>query len=74
VKPLTKSIIITSIGYVIGLIAQFLIYPLFGLVVSLSNILSLGIIFTLIAFASNYISLKVIEYYENKIVKETNEK
>jgi len=71
VKPLTKSIIITSTGYVIGLIAQFIVYPLFGLVVSLSSILSLGIIFTVIAFCGNYISLKLIELYERKLNAKT---
>lgn len=63
-KPLTKSVILTIVGYLAGIIGQILVYPIFGLSVSLSGILTLGIIFCVIAFVSNYVTLEIIEYFE----------
>lgn len=65
-SPITKSIIITIIGYIISaVLSYFVIYPAFGIAIILSTALYLGVIFTVIAFASNLISIKIIEMIEN---------
>jgi len=64
--PLTKSIILTTVGYIVGTLGQFLIYPLFGLSVNLMGCLTLGLIFCAIALISNYFTLKAIEYFERR--------
>jgi len=70
VTPLTNSTTLTVVGYLAGIVGQLIFYPIFGLVVSLQGIFTLGFIFTVIAFASNYFTLKVIEYFEKE--KETD--
>ncbi len=66
-SPITKSIIITIIGYTISaVLAYFVIYPAFGITIILSTALYLGVIFTVIAFASNLISIKIIEMIEKE--------
>lgn len=60
----TKSIFLTAFGYIIGTIAQLIVYPLFGIPMILSTALQLGVIFTVVAFVSNYIALKVIAKLE----------
>lgn len=65
ISPITKSIIITIIGYIISaVLAYFVIYPAFGITIILSTALYLGVIFTVIAFVSNLISIKIIEMIE----------
>lgn len=65
-SPITKSVIITIIGYIISaVLAYFVIYPAFGIAIILSTALYLGVIFTVIAFVSNLISIKIIEMIEN---------
>jgi len=66
VTPLTKSTILTIVGYIAGIVGQLIFYPIFGLTVSLYGIFTLGLIFTAIAFASNIITLKAIEYFEKE--------
>ena len=66
-SPITKSVIITIIVYVISaVLAYFVIYPAFGITIILSTALYLGAIFTVIAFASNLISIKIIEMIEKE--------
>ena len=44
----------TAIGYAVSLLAQFLVFPLFGLTVSLSQNLAIGAIFTVVSIARGY--------------------
>ncbi|MBL4761418.1 MAG: hypothetical protein JKY93_01810 [Gammaproteobacteria bacterium] len=42
------------IGFTINMMANFLIFPLFGWEISLSQNLTLGVIYTLISFGRSY--------------------
>jgi len=63
-NPLTKSLIITFTGYILGVIGQLVVYPYYGIIISLPIALELGIIFTTIAFISNILSVYIIEAIE----------
>lgn len=62
-----KSLIITLAGYILTiLVAYLLVYPAFGITVLLLQSLLIGIILTGVAFASNFLSLLLIEHFERK--------
>ena len=44
----------TAIGYVVAILAQVLVFPLFSLTVSLSQNLAIGAIFTVVSIARGY--------------------
>ena len=44
----------TAIGYAVAILAQVLVFPLFGLTVSLSQNLAIGAIFTVVSIARGY--------------------
>jgi hypothetical protein len=50
-----ESIINTSIGYLLGVLTQIIIFPLYGLTVSLNNMMSITAIFTMVSFLRSYI-------------------
>lgn len=64
---LHKSITITLAGYILtSLVAYFIVYPAFGITVLLLQSLLIGAILTGVAFASNFLSLVLIERFERK--------
>ena len=44
----------TAIGYAVAILAQVLVFPLFGLTVSLSQNLAIGAIFTVVSIVRGY--------------------
>lgn len=44
----------TAIGYAVAILAQVLVFPLFGLTVSLSQNLAIGAVFTVVSIARGY--------------------
>jgi hypothetical protein len=69
-QPFTKSLTLTVICYIVTSLSGFIIYPLFGLSASISAVFTIGLAFTAIAFCCNYITLKVIEYFNKGEVHE----
>lgn len=55
-ESLIESISNTAVGYVIALISQLLIYPLYGIHVSLGANMSIVAWFTLISIARSYLT------------------
>ena len=53
-QSLIESCINVSIGYVVALLAQFAVFPLYGMQVSLSTNLQIGAWFTVISIARSY--------------------
>ena len=51
---LCESIVNVAIGYSISLIAQVVIFPMYGLQVSLSENLQIGLAFTLVSIIRSY--------------------
>lgn len=50
-----ESITNTAVGYLINLAAQAIIFPAFGLHVTLSTNIKIGLIFTVISIARGYL-------------------
>lgn len=69
-KTRYKSAIITTCGYLIGILTQIIVYPFFGIAVNLADMLTLGLIFMLVAFCSNFTCLTLIDKFEKR--KEKN--
>ena len=65
-KNALLSAYITLQGYILTSLASLVVYPLFGIPLVISTALQIGIVLTVVAFASNYIALKVINKFENK--------
>ena len=63
-----KSSIITIFGYISGILAQLMLYPLFGIQVDILAMLAIGLVFTGVAFISNYTAIKFIELLEKEKV------
>jgi len=51
------------IGYCIAVIAQIIIFPYFGLYVSLSDNMLIAALFTIVSFARGYIIRRVFNWY-----------
>ena len=44
----------TAIGYAVAILTQVLVFPLFGLTVSLSQSMAIGAVFTVVSIARGY--------------------
>ena len=44
----------TAIGYAVAILTQVLVFPLFGLTVSLSQNMAIGAVFTVVSIARGY--------------------
>lgn len=51
---LTEAIASTAIGYVVAVLTQLAVFPLFGLPATLSDSLAIGAIFTAVSVARGY--------------------
>ena len=60
-----KSLILTLVGYFFGVIGQLVIYPLFGIQIAPMTALVLGLVFTCIAYCSNYLCLRFFDVVES---------
>ena len=58
-----ESIVNISIGYVVAVISQLLVFPLFDIVVRFSDNLMIGLYFTVISLIRSYI---VRRYFNRK--------
>lgn len=63
-----KAVILTLIGYLVGILGQLVLFPLFGLgFLAIGKTLLLGIAFTFIAYLGNLFGLWLISKLENQI-------
>ena len=53
-QSLLESFINVAIGYLVALLAQLLVFPLFGIVVPLASNLAIGAIFTGVSILRSY--------------------
>jgi hypothetical protein len=58
---LLESLVNVLVGYGVAVITQMLVFPLFGLVASVSQNLSLGLVFTVISLIRSYLLRRVFE-------------
>ena len=59
----TESFINVSIGYAVALCTQLIVFPLYGFDVTISEQLSIGLIFTCISLARMYIIRRFFNAY-----------
>ena len=58
-----ESLINVSLGYGVALVAQILVFPLFGLAVSITDNLLIGAIFTIISICRSYALRRMFEVF-----------
>ena len=63
IKSLIESIINTSLGFLVALIAQILIYPIFDIEVSFGDQTILALIFTSVSLVRGYIVRRYFNTY-----------
>ena len=69
-----KSLILTAIGYFVGVLGQLIFFPLFGLgTLPILTALALGVLFTIIAYIGNVLGLKLIDYLDKKLAIQQKE-
>lgn len=58
---LLEAIINVLVGYGIAVLAQVLVFPLFGLYATLSTNLTLGLVFTAVSLVRSYLLRRLFE-------------
>lgn len=67
-NPNIKALILTAIGYFVGVLGQIVFFPLFGLgTLPILTALVLGVLFTILAYIGNVLGLKLIDYLDKKL-------
>lgn len=65
-KPNQKALVLTGIGYLVGVLGQIILFPLFGLgTLPIGTALVLGVLFTILAYLGNLFGLWLINYLES---------
>jgi hypothetical protein len=64
---LIESITSVILGYIIALITQVLVFPLFALDVSVKSHLGIGLIFTVVSLIRSYVLRRVYEKLSRKV-------
>ena len=66
-KPNQKALVLTGIGYLVGVFGQIILFPLFGLgTLPIGTALVLGFLFTALAYLGNLFGLWLINCLESK--------
>ena len=66
-----KAIVLTLIGYLVGILGQIILFPLFGLgTLPIGTALVLGFLFTALAYLGNLFGLWLITSIESNTVTE----
>ena len=63
IESLIESIINTSLGFLVALITQILIYPIFGIEVSFGDQTLLALIFTSVSLVRGYVVRRYFNTY-----------
>ena len=58
---LTEALTSTAVGYVLAVLTQLVVFPLFGLPASFSDSLAIGAIFTAVSIARGYAVRRIFE-------------
>ncbi len=70
-QSLLESFINVLIGYLVALGAQIVVFPLYGLEVSLNQNLQIGLIFTVVSIVRSYLLRRLFNALHRGEVKET---
>ena len=58
---LVEAITNVAVGFLVALLTQIIVFPLFGLQVSLSENLAIGVLFTTVSIGRSYVLRRVFE-------------
>ena len=64
VSSLLESLMNTGIGYFTAIATQLLIFPVYGIDISVSQNLTMGLVFTVVAIARSYI---IRRWFNNRV-------
>ena len=56
-----ESVTNVTVGYCVAVLAQILVFPLFGLIVSIGENLLIGVIFTVVSIGRSYTLRRIFE-------------
>ena len=56
----------TALGYVIAVVAQIVVFPLFGLAVTLGDNLLIGLCFTCVSIVRSYVLRRMFERFRKR--------
>ena len=60
---LVETLTNVSVGYFIAILTQFLVFPLFGLKVTIGNNMMIGLIFTVVSIIRSYGVRRLYNHY-----------
>ena len=61
-----ESVVQQAVGFIVGIIAQLIVYPLLGLEINFNNVLLIGIIFAIVSGIRNYIVRRAFNYFDKE--------
>lgn len=68
---LVEAIANVMLGYAAATLTQILVFPLFGIVISLAQNMILGVIFTAVSLARSYLLRRAFENYRLRLQRQS---
>jgi len=65
-QSFVESCVNVAVGYLVALLAQLIVFPLFGLQVSLAQNLGIGVAFTFVSLIRSYFVRRAFNWYHSK--------
>ena len=63
---LLESVTNVVVGYVLAIITQILVFPLFGIVTDLSEHLAIGLAFVVVSLARGFVLRRIFEHFSGR--------
>jgi hypothetical protein len=63
---LLESVTNVVVGYVLAIITQIVVFPLFGIVTDLSEHLAIGLAFVVVSLARGFVLRRIFEHFSRQ--------
>ena len=63
---LLESVTNVVVGYVLAIITQIVVFPLFGIVTDLSEHLAIGLAFVVVSLARGFVLRRIFEHFSGR--------
>ena len=63
---LLESVTNVVVGYVLAIITQIVVFPLFGIVTDLKQHLAIGLAFVVVSLARGFVLRRIFEYFSRR--------
>jgi hypothetical protein len=63
---LLESVTNVVVGYVLAIITQIVVFPLFGIVTDLSEHLAIGLAFVVVSLARGFVLRRIFEHFSRR--------